>query len=89
MYDWRNPPFSKLHIVLLEQFKGYRIITNFIEPLLPKNELKNPANTHVHTHTRTHKHTHARTHTNTRMHLLGYKLYSACTGCQMFECKET
>jgi hypothetical protein len=38
----RNPPFSKLHIELLKQFEGSRTFTDFIEPLLPKNELNNP-----------------------------------------------
>jgi len=39
-YDHRNqqnPPFSKLHIELIEQFEGSRTFTNFIEPSLPKN----------------------------------------------------
>jgi hypothetical protein len=39
-YNHRNqedPPFPKLHIELLEQFKGFSTFTNFIEPLLPKN----------------------------------------------------
>ena len=33
----QNPPFSKLHIKLLEQFEGSRTFTNFIKPLPPKN----------------------------------------------------
>ena len=39
-YDHRNqqnPPFSKLHIELLEQFEGSITFTIFIEPLLKKS----------------------------------------------------
>ena len=44
-YDHGNqqyPPFSKLHIELLEQLEGSRTFTNFIEPLLPKNRTEQP-----------------------------------------------
>jgi hypothetical protein len=34
--DQQNPPFSKLHIELLEQLEGSTILTDFIEPLLQK-----------------------------------------------------
>ena len=45
-HDHRNqqtPPFLTLHIKLLKQFKDSRTFTDFTEPLLPKNELHNPA----------------------------------------------
>jgi hypothetical protein len=35
--------FPKLRIEPFEQFEGSRTFTNFIEPLLPKNEPNNPA----------------------------------------------
>ena len=35
--------FPKLHIEPFKQFEGSITFTNFIEPLLPKNELNNPA----------------------------------------------
>ena len=38
----KYPPFSKLHIELLEQFEGSITFTNFIEPLLPKNRTEQP-----------------------------------------------
>jgi hypothetical protein len=38
----KYPPFSKLHIELLELFEGSRTFTNFIEPLLPKNRTEQP-----------------------------------------------
>jgi hypothetical protein len=44
-YDHRyqqTPPFSKLHIKLLEQFESSRAFTNFIEPWLPKNRTEQP-----------------------------------------------
>jgi hypothetical protein len=44
-YDLRNqqnPPFSKLHIELLEQFEGSRTFTNFTEFLLSKNRTEQP-----------------------------------------------
>jgi len=36
-------PFPKLHINSFEQFEGSRTFANLFEPLLPKNELYNPA----------------------------------------------
>jgi len=32
----KDPPFSKLHIELLEEFEGSKTFTDFIEPLLSK-----------------------------------------------------
>jgi hypothetical protein len=46
-YDHGNQQissFPKLHIKQLKQFEGFRIFTNFIEPLLQENELNNPGN---------------------------------------------
>ena len=40
----KYPPFSKLHIELLEQFECSRTFTNFIKPLLPKNRTERPWN---------------------------------------------
>jgi len=44
-YEHRNqqtPPFSKLHIELLEQFEGSRTFTNLTKPLLPINRIEQP-----------------------------------------------
>jgi len=82
-YDFRNqqnPPFSKLHIELLEQFKGSRTFTNFIEPLLSKNRIKQPCIKHT-PHMHTHSHTHACTshplHTHTHIYRAS-RLTRAC-----------
>jgi hypothetical protein len=49
--DWEDlkvAGFPKLHIVLFKQFEGSRTFTNFIKPLLPKNELNNPGTLRKH-----------------------------------------
>jgi hypothetical protein len=43
----RDPPFSKLHIEVLEQFEGSRTFANFIEPLLPKSRTEQPCELHT------------------------------------------
>ena len=43
----QNPPYSKLHIELLEQFEGSRTSTNFIEPLLPNKRTEQPCDVRI------------------------------------------
>jgi hypothetical protein len=38
----QNPPLLKLHIKMLEQFKGPKTFTIFIEPCSQRNKLNNP-----------------------------------------------